>query len=253
MNDNASTAAPRSGLIALVTGASKGIGAEIARRLAYDGYTIWLNYNKDTTAAEKVRDEIQSFGGECQLIPFNVADLAQCKQALEPLLTEHGAPYILVNNAGITNDRVLAMMEEEDWSKVLSVHLHGFFNVTSTVVPSMLRKKKGRIINISSTAGQTGVAGQVNYSAAKSGIIGATRSLAIELARRNILVNAVAPGFIATDMVAELPLDQIQKTIPLNRIGQPEEVSSVVSFLASPGASYITGQIIAVNGGLFTG
>lgn len=243
--------APRA--IALVTGASKGIGAEIARQLANDGYAIWLNYRSNDSAAAAVREEIIKAGGECLLVPFDVASASQTRAALEPLLSEFGAPYILVNNAGITCDTLLAIMEEEEWAKVISVHLNGFYNVTSQVAPAMIHKKRGRIINISSTAGQSGVAGQVNYSAAKAGLIGATRSLAVELGRKNILVNAVAPGFIATDMTQQLPLDEIKKTIPLRRIGEAREVASVVSFLASPGASYITGEVISVNGGLFTG
>ncbi|BDH44692.1 beta-ketoacyl-ACP reductase [Salmonella enterica subsp. enterica serovar Choleraesuis] len=248
MNNNAE---PKS--IALVTGASKGIGAEIARQLAHDGFAIWLNYRSDHQAAEAVRDEIINAGGECLLVPFDVSDAQQTRAALTPLLEQHGAPYILVNNAGITRDKLLALMEDDDWSKVISVHLNGFYYVTSLVAPAMLHSKRGRIINISSTGGQTGVAGQVNYSTAKAGLIGATRSLAVELGRKNVLVNAVAPGFIETDMTSELPLNDIKKSIPLRRIGKPQEVASVVSFLASPGASYITGEVISVNGGLFTG
>jgi len=164
--------------------------------------------------------------------------MQQTRQALQPFLDEQGVPFVLVNNAGITRDKLLAMMEETEWSQVLAVHLNGFFNVTSLVTPLMLRKKQGRIITISSTAGQTGVAGQVNYSAAKSGLIGATRSLAVELARKNVLVNAVAPGFIATDMVSDLPLEAIKQTIPQRRIGQPGEVAAAVSFLASGSQLY---------------
>jgi 3-oxoacyl-[acyl-carrier protein] reductase len=143
-------------------------------------------------------------------------------------------------------------MEEDDWNKVISVHLSGFFNITRTVLPFMIRKRKGRIVNISSTSGETGVAGQVNYSAAKSGLIGATRSLAVEVAKRNILVNAVSPGFIDTDMLKDLPVEEITKRIPLGRIGKAQEVAEVVAFLCSPGASYITGQTISVNGGIYT-
>lgn len=241
------------GSIALVTGASRGIGAAVARRLAGDGFYLWLNYRRERAAAEAVRDEIVAAGGQCRLLPFDVTDAARCREVLEPLIEQQGAPAVLVNNAGFACDKVLAMMTHEEWDRVLQVHLGGFYNVTSTVLPAMQRSRGGRIINIASTAGQTGVAGQVNYSAAKAGLIGATRSLAVELARRNILVNAVAPGFITTDMTSALPQENISRVIPLRRIGEPEEVAAVVGFLASEGASYITGQVIGVNGGLFTG
>ncbi|MTD26910.1 3-oxoacyl-ACP reductase FabG [Erwinia sorbitola] len=241
------------GKIALVTGASKGIGAAIARRLAHDGFTLWVNYHRDHTAAQSVRADILAAGGECQLLSFDVSDAEQCRSVLLPLIEQYGPPEVLVNNAGFASDSVIAMMQLEDWNRVLAVHLGGFFNVTSSVIAAMLRCKHGRIINIASTSGQTGVAGQVNYSAAKAGLIGATRSLAVELGRRNIRVNAVAPGFIATDMIAGLPLENISATIPLRRVGQPEEVAAVVSFLASDESSYITGQVIGVNGGIFTG
>lgn len=237
---------------ALVTGASKGIGAAIARRLAADGFAIWLNYQSDHEAAAAVAAEIEGKGGACRPLPFDVRSAASCKEALEPLLREE-TPYILVNNAGFARDNVLSMMSESDWADVLAVHLNGFYNVTSLVLPKMQRKKTGRIINVASTSGQTGIGGQVNYSTAKAGLIGATRSLAVEVARRNILVNAVAPGFIDTDMLAKLPLENIVPTIPMQRVGSPAEVAGAVSFLASDDASYITGQVIAINGGLFTG
>ncbi|HBQ80667.1 MAG TPA: 3-oxoacyl-ACP reductase FabG [Erwinia persicina] len=243
----------RDGEIALVTGASKGIGAAIARRLASEGFILWVNYLCDRAAAEHVQADIQAAGGQCLLLPFDVADHAQCQEVLVPLIEQGQVPSVLVNNAGFARDSLLAMMPEEDWQRVLAVHLGGFFNVTSPIVAAMLRKKRGRIITIASTSGETGVAGQVNYSAAKAGLIGATRSLAVELGRRNILVNAVTPGFIATEMIAGLPMDNLVASIPLRRTGQPEEVASVVSFLASDDASYITGQVIGVNGGLFTG
>jgi 3-oxoacyl-[acyl-carrier protein] reductase len=235
--------------IALVTGAGKGIGAAIARELAGDGFHVWLNYRSDHQAARQVADEIDAAGGQSTLLPFDVADAGAVRQALEPLL-KNQTPFVLVNNAGFARDGIMAMMSQSDWENVLAVHLNGFFNVTRLVVARMLKKRQGRIINIVSTSGESGIAGQVNYSAAKAGLIGATRSLAAEVGRRNILVNAVSPGFIATDMTEELPLDKILPLIPLGRIGAPEDVSGLVGFLCSDRAGYITGQVYAVNGGI---
>jgi len=235
--------------IALVTGASKGIGAAIAKELAADGFHIWLNYRSDHDAARQVADEMTAAGGSCDLLPFDVADAAATSAALEPLLADN-VPFVLVNNAGFARDGIMAMMSQESWEKVLAVHLNGFFNVTRLVVARMQKKREGRIINIVSTSGESGVAGQVNYSAAKAGLIGATRSLAAEVGRRNVLVNAVSPGFIATDMTSELPMDQILPMIPLGRVGNAEEVSGLVGFLCSDRATYITGQVFAVNGGI---
>jgi 3-oxoacyl-[acyl-carrier protein] reductase len=235
--------------IALVTGAGRGIGAAIAETLAREGYDIWLNYRANHAAAEAVAEGISATGRECRLLPFDVADEDAVADALNPLL-EQETPYILVNNAGFARDGVMALMSRYDWQSVLKVHLDGFFLVTKLVVARMLRKRQGRIVNIVSTSGQTGVAGQVNYSAAKAGLIGATRSLAAEIARRNVLVNAVAPGFIETEMTEELPLDKILPTIPLGRFGQAREVADAVAFLCSDKASYITGQILSVNGGI---
>ncbi len=235
--------------IALVTGAGRGIGAAIAETLALDGYDIWLNYRSNHTAAEVVAESIAVLGRECRLLPFDVADEESVAEALNPLL-EQETPYILINNAGFARDGVMALMSRYDWQSVLNVHLNGFFLVTKLVVARMLRKRAGRIVNIVSTSGQVGVAGQVNYSAAKAGLIGATRSLAAEVAKRKILVNAVAPGFIETEMIEDLPLDRILPTIPLGRFGQAQEVADAVSFLCSDKSSYITGQILSVNGGI---
>ncbi|GFO62368.1 3-oxoacyl-ACP reductase FabG [Geomonas paludis] len=236
--------------IALVTGASKGIGAAIALTLARDGFDIWLNYRSDHAAAAEVARQVEAAGASCRLVCCDVADASAVKETLGPLL-ENESPEVLVNNAGHAKDTLMVWMGEDEWKDVLSVHLDGFFLVTKLVLVGMLKRRSGRIINIASTSGQSGVAGQVNYSAAKAGLIGATKALALETAKRKVLVNAVAPGFIETDMVAGLPKEKIVPMIPLGRIGTPEEVAEVVSFLASDKASYITGQVIAVNGGIY--
>jgi 3-oxoacyl-[acyl-carrier protein] reductase len=239
--------APR---IALVTGASKGIGAAVARALARDGYDIWLNYRSDDAAAAAVADDVAAAGRTCRLLKFDVADEAAVRAALGPLLDE-GTPAVLVNNAGFARDALLIWMTREQWRDTLAVTLDGFFHVTKPVLLAMLKKRAGSIVNIVSTSGQTGVAGQANYSAAKGGLIAATRSLAVEVAKRNVRVNAVAPGFIETDMTKALPLEKILPTIPLGRLGSPEDVAAAVSFLCSPGASYIVGQVLSVNGGTY--
>lgn len=236
--------------VALVTGASKGIGAAIAIDLAGNGFDVWLNYRSDHDSAKGVCAQIEGLGRKCTLLPFDVADADAVGKSLGVMLEEE-TPFAVVNNAGFARDNMLFWMEPREWSDVLGVHLNGFFNVTRLVIANMIRKRRGRIINIVSTSGESGMAGQTNYAAAKAGLIGATKSLAKEVAGRNILVNAVSPGFIETEMVKDLPVDKILPLIPLGRMGRAEEVASVVSFLCSESAGYVTGQVIGVNGGVY--
>jgi len=233
----------------LVTGGSRGIGAGIALKLAESGYDIWLNYRSSAVEADAIADKIEAMGRSCRKLCFDVSDAEAVKQVLEPLLDEE-VPYGFVHNAGITRDGLLPMMRRDDWHAVIDVHLNSFYNLGSMISRAMLSKRRGRIIIISSISGVTGQAGQVNYSAAKAGLIGAAKALARELGKRNILVNVVAPGLIETEMIEKLPLDKMVPLIPLGRVGTVDEVAGPVKFLLSDDAGYITGQVISVNGGM---
>jgi 3-oxoacyl-[acyl-carrier protein] reductase len=236
--------------IALVTGASGGIGKAIAQALARTGRFVYLNFNSNREKAAKTLEEIIKNGGNGALLQFDVRSQEASENAIKKIIKEKGKIDILVNNAGIRDDMLMVRMKKETWQTVLDTNLTGFFNVTRLAVKNMLPKRFGRIINISSTSGQTGQAGQVNYSTSKAGLIGATKALAREIAKRNITVNAVAPGFIETEMIDGLPVKEIAKTIPAGRLGKPEEVAAAVVFLCSKDAGYITGQVIGINGGV---
>ncbi len=242
--------------VIVVTGASRGIGRGIAVEMASAQTHIVINYNSGAEAARQTAELVEGKGGKSTLMPFNVADPDAVKSAFKQILDAHGRIDVLVNNAGITKDNLLALMSPADWDDVMNTNLKGAFLCSQAVIKPMIRKRYGRFVNVTSVVAATGSAGQCNYSAAKAGIIGFTRSLAREIISRNITVNAVAPGFIETAMTLAIPKksrEALLEQIPAARYGTPEDVAAAVAFLASDAAGYITGQVIHVNGGMFMG
>jgi len=234
--------------IALITGASRGIGRAVAVALAQAGCRVLINFRSRQADAEETLARVKQAGGDGELCPFNVADAAACTEAI----ARHPRIDILVNNAGIRQDALLVFMKPEQWSDVIATNLTSFYNVTQPVVKQMAMNRWGRIVTIASTAGQTGMPGQVNYAAAKAGVIGASKALAKEVAKRGVTVNVLAPGFIETEMTGDVPREQVLPMIPAGRFGKPEEVAAAAVFLCSEPAAYITGAVLNVNGGTYT-
>jgi 3-oxoacyl-[acyl-carrier protein] reductase len=235
---------------AIITGGTRGIGKAIAIELARSGYHIVANYHSNAASARETRMAVKAIGGTIDTIAFDVADAEQTGPAMKAIIDQAKTIDVLVNNAGITADNLFLMMKPGQWETVVDVALNGFYNVTKPVIKKMVRQKSGTIVTISSVAGITGNRGQVNYSAAKAGLIAASKSLAAEVGRLGIRVNAVAPGLIETEMIQDVPVGDLKQMIPMARVGQPEEVARVVRFLCSDDASYITGQVIGINGGM---
>ena len=237
---------------ALITGGSRGIGRAIAERLARDGYTVVINYKSNQQSAISCQQAIESAGGKAELLQFDVTDGTAIETALTAWDNAHQGEHIsvLVNNAGIRRDGLVVFTGEQEWHDVINTTTNGFYYTTHHVLTGMLRARQGRIVNITSVSGVSGLPGQVNYSAAKAALIGATKALSKEVAARKVTVNAVAPGFICTDMTTDLDEQELKKTIPAGRFGKPEEVAALVSFLCSEEAAYITGQVISIAGGM---
>lgn len=235
----------------LITGSSRGIGKETALYLAKNGYNIVLHYKNNLDSALSVKKEIEALGQTARILNFDIKERYGTKTKIENDIKEHGIYYGVVLNAGIAKDNVFPVMEDSEWDEVINTNLGGFYNVLKPIIMPMIEKRiKGRIITLSSISGLKGNRGQVNYSASKAGIIGATKALSLELAKRGITVNCVAPGIIETDMIKDIPPDEIKKLIPMKRTGTPREVASLINYLLSEDASYITGQVISVNGGM---
>lgn len=240
---------------ALITGGSRGLGRAICTEVAKMGIPVIINFQSNEVAAQQVKTDIEEQGGSAELMRFDVSKPEEIETALDKWQEEHPEDYIayLVNNAGIRRDNVMFMMPDEDWHAVIDTTLNGFFYITRKLLPKMMmRKHGGRIVNMSSLSGLKGMQGQANYSAAKAALIGATKALALETAARNVTVNAIAPGFIETDMTQELPQEELKQQVPMKRFGQPKEVAALVRFLISEDAAYITGEVISINGGLYT-
>jgi 3-oxoacyl-[acyl-carrier protein] reductase len=238
--------------IALVTGASRGIGRAVAVSLAAAGCHVLINYRTGQREAEETLVLAERAGGKGELHCFDVADASGCEQAIDQIVKTHQRIDILINNAGIRRDSLLVFMKAEQWNEVIATNLTSFYNVTRPVVKQMALSRWGRVVTVASTAGQTGVEGQANYAAAKAGLIGASKALAREVARRGVTVNVLAPGFIETEMTASLPREQLVAQIPAGRFGKPEEVAAAAVFLCSESAAYITGAVLNVNGGVYT-
>jgi len=236
--------------VAVVTGGSRGIGRAICCELAGEGYRVVVNYHSNGEAAEETLALIRKQGGQGEISRFDVADTRETQKAIEEIIGRYGHIHVLVNNAGITSDGLFVFMTENEWDSVMNTHLKGFYNVTRPVLENMVAHKQGSIVSISSVSGIVGHRGQANYSAAKAGLMGATRAIAAEVARLGVRVNVVAPGIIKTEMTEDIPRGQIKGLIPMARMGRPEEVATVVRFLCSQDASYMTGQVISVNGGM---